>query len=365
MGCVSQKCRWVAAWFLAALMAGAAGNPAYAGQDEYIAGYAASLLEHEFHLAGAVIEVEKGTVAVYAPRLGGEDPEKILSSLRAIPGVIDARVYSSKEEPGQARPDSIRVVTPEAQSKFLPRGLLVEPLHADPRWPHFGAAYHALSNGHEFASAFGESFSVYRNAAPFKGEWEVGIQAGVFGVFDTEQRSIDLINADYTVGVVASYRADKLSGFVRIRHQSSHLGDEFILNHPQVTRVNLSYEEIDFKLSYDVTTWMRWYGGVGTLVRRDPGSLGRETTQGGIELKSPWLLAGGTMRPVAYADFQANARANWAVSQSIMAGLQFENARIGDRKLQVLGEYFSGPSPDGQLFSQRVEWVGMGVHLWF
>jgi hypothetical protein len=48
-----------------------------------------------------------------------------------------------------------------------------------------------------------------------------------------------------------------------------------------------------------------------------------------------------------------------------MGGLQFENARIGDRKLQVLAEYFSGPSPDGQLFTQRVEWIGMGVHLWF
>ena len=74
---------------------------------------------------------------------------------------------------------------------------------------------------------------------------------------------------------------------------------------------------------------------------------------------------GGKVRPVVYADFQANARTNWNVAQSIMGGLQFENARIGDRKLQVLAEYFSGPSPDGQLFTQKVEWIGMGVHLWF
>ncbi len=337
----------------------------YAVQDDYIAGYAASLLEHEFHLSKAVIEVEQGRIAVYVPRLGGEDPDKIEASLRAIPGVTEVGVQVGSEAPRQARTGTVRAVTPESDSKFLPRGLLVDPLHADPRWPHFGAAYHALSKGHEFASAFGESFSVYRNAAPFKGEWELGIQAGVFGVFDTERQSIDLINADYTIGVVASYRADRLSGFVRIRHQSSHLGDEFILNNPQVARINLSYEEIDIKLSYDITPWLRGYGGVGTLVRRDPSTLGRETTQAGVELKSPWLLAGGTMRPVAYADFQTNARANWAVAQSIMAGLQFENARIGDRKLQLLGEYFSGPSPDGQLFTQRVEWVGVGLHLWF
>ncbi|MBS0170689.1 MAG: DUF1207 domain-containing protein [Nitrospira sp.] len=347
------------------ILSHAGGVPVYAIQDDYIAGYAASVLEHEFHLSRAVIEVEQGRVAVYVPRLGGEDPEKIQASLRAIPGVTNVDIQAGTEAPSNVRAGLVRAVTPEADSKFLPRGLLVDPMHADPRWPHFGAAYHALSNGHEFASAFGESFSVYRNAAPFKGEWELGIQAGVFGVFDTERQSIDLINADYTIGVVASYRADRLSGFVRIRHQSSHLGDEFILNNPQVARINLSYEEIDVKLSYDLTPWLRGYGGVGTLVRRDPRTLGRETTQAGVELKSPWFLAGGTIRPVAYADFQTNARANWAVAQSLMAGLQFENARIGDRKLQLLGEYFSGPSPDGQLFTHRVEWVGMGLHLWF
>lgn len=339
---------------------------AAAASDEYIAGYAAGLLEHEFHLSGAVVQVEQGRVAVYAKRLAAEDPAKIVTALKAIPGVVQAEVHTGTGTSGAPGPGVVQAVTPESDSKFLPRGLLVDPMHADLRWPHFGASYHSLSSGgREFASAFGESFAVYRDAAPFQGEWELGIQAGVFGVFDTEKRSIDLINADYTFGIVASYRADKLSGFLRIRHQSSHLGDEFLLNNPQVVRINLSYEEIDLKLSYDITTWLRVYGGVGTIVRKEPSTLGRETTQGGVELKSPWLFWGGKVRPVAYADFQTHARTNWSVGQSIMAGLQFENARIGDRKLQVLGEYYSGPSPDGQLFTQRVEWIGMGIHLWF
>lgn len=342
-----------------------AAGAAAAGSDEYIAGYAAATLEHEFHLSGAVIEVDRGAVTVQVKRLGGEDPSKIVRALEQIPGVVRADVQAGKEPVPSSGGTAARAVTPEAESKFLPRGLLVDPLHADLRWPHFGAAYHNLSSGKEFASAFGESFAFYRNAAPFDGQWELGMQAGVFGVFDTEKRSIDLINADYMVGLLASYRADKLSGFFRVRHQSSHLGDEFLLNNAQVARINLSYEEIDLKVSYDLTTWLRVYGGVGTIVRKDPSTLGRETSQGGIEFKSPWLFFGGKVRPVVYADFQANARTNWNVAQSIMGGLQFENARIGDRKLQVLAEYFSGPSPDGQLFTQKVEWIGMGVHLWF
>jgi hypothetical protein len=100
-------------------------------------------------------------------------------------------------------------------------------------------------------------------------------------------------------------------------------------------------------------------------VGRDPKELKRGTSQVGTELTSPWTLWGGKVRPVAYADFQANARSNWRVGSSVMAGLQFEDARIGERKLQVLAEYFSGPSPNGQFYVQNTEWVGVGVHLYY
>ena len=75
------------ALFLLGVMAGLAGM-AMAASDEYIAGYAAGLLEHEFHLSGAVVQVEQGRVAVYAKRLAAEDPAKIVTALKAIPGVV-------------------------------------------------------------------------------------------------------------------------------------------------------------------------------------------------------------------------------------------------------------------------------------
>jgi hypothetical protein len=152
---------------------------------------------------------------------------------------------------------------------------------------------------------------------------------------------------------------------VRLQHQSSHLGDEFLLSNPGVTRVNLSYEEVDLKLSYQLLQWLRIYGGGGYIVHRFPEDLGRATTQWGIELVSTRTFLGGRLRPVAYADFQCNERTGWQVGQSIMAGVQFENARIGDRQIQLLGEYYSGPSPDGQFYTQRASWYGIGVHLYF
>jgi hypothetical protein len=142
-------------------------------------------------------------------------------------------------------------------------------MHADPRWAQFGAAYREFTKGLNlsgtFAANFGETFSIYRNRAPFGGEWEFGIQAGVFSIFDVSSASIDLVNADYRVGFVGSYRNGRFSAFTRFQHQSSHLGDEFLLSNPGVTRVNLSYEELDIKLSYDLLSWLRVYGGAGTL----------------------------------------------------------------------------------------------------
>ena len=101
------------------------------------------------------------------------------------------------------------------------------------------------------------------------------------------------------------------------------------------------------------------------LVDRDPKTLGRGTIQFGAELTSPWTFLSGKIRPVAYGDFQANERSSWAIARSLMAGLQFENARIGDRKVQVLMEYFKGPSPNGQFFTQSTDWIGLGVHLYY
>ncbi|HET9962945.1 MAG TPA: DUF1207 domain-containing protein [Nitrospiraceae bacterium] len=353
------------------------GSSAAAADDAYIAGYAAAILEHEFSVTDAVIQVDDGVVTVSTKSIGRVDRGKILAALKKIPGVRNAEVnVTSPEEIGTAGPvdglheseEGVQTGIPGPQPKWLPRGFLFSPLHADPRWSHFGASYRNFTAGlglsGVFGANFGETFSIYRNRAPFGGEWDFGVQAGVFSIFDVSKQSIDLVNADYLVGLMSSYRNGRFSGFVRIHHQSSHLGDEFLLNNAGVERINLSFEELDAKLSYELTSWLRVYGGGGVLVHRYP-RIGRGTTQWGMELTSPKTYLEGRLRPVAYADFQANERANWTIARSIMAGFQFENARIGDRQIQLLAEYFAGPAPDGQFYTSRVEWIGVGLHFYF
>ena len=341
-----------------------------AADDSYIAGYAAAVLRHEFDAAKASLQVQRGVVIVDAESLGTVDRTKVMTALESIPGVVRVEIREGQAHTDVHEPAPIPQETTNPESKFLPHGLLVAPFHADPRWPHFSMASRQVSLGQEprnnGSANFGETFALYRNAAPLDGQWEIALQAGVFSTFNMGASSKDLQNADYTVGLLTSYRTGPFSGFLRLHHQSSHLGDEFILNsHTPINRINLSFEELDLKLSYELTSWFRIYGGGGMLVDRDPSDLKRGTSQVGTELTSPWTLWGGKVRPVAYGDFQANARSNWRVASSVMAGLQFENARIGDRRLQVLAEYFSGPSPNGEFYMHNTEWFGLGVHLYY
>jgi hypothetical protein len=342
-----------------------------AADDSYIAGYAAAVLQHEFGAATASLHVQGGVVVVDAESLGMADRAKVMTALGSIPGVLrveirEGQAHTDIREPAPAQQDPAK---PGAQ--FLPRDLLVAPFHAAQRTPHFSVASRQVTLGspsNTGSANLGETFAIYRNAAPFNGQWEIALQAGVFSVFNMNapSGSKDLVNADYIAGLLTSYRSGAFSGYLRIHHQSSHLGDEFILNSsPPINRINLSFEEVDLKLSYDLTSWFRIYGGGGILVGRDPSDLKRGTSQGGAELASPWTLWDGKIRPVAYVDLQANERSNWRLASSVMTGLQFEEARIGNRKLQLMAEYFSGPSPNGQFYTHNTEWIGVGLHLYY
>ena len=343
-----------------------------AADDSYIAGYAAAVLQHEFDAAKASLHVQGGVVIVDAESLGKVDRRKVMTALESIPGVVRVEIREGLVHTDVREPAPIQQEPSKSGSKFLPRDLLVAPFHADPRTPHFSVAARQVSFGQEprntGSANFGETFSLYRNAAPFDGQWELALQAGVFSVFNMNapSGSMDLVNADYIAGLLASYRTGSFSGFLRLHHQSSHLGDEFILNsRVPVNRINLSFEEVDLKVAFEPASWVRIYGGGGILVGRDPKELKRGTSQAGAELTSPWTLWSGKVRPVAYVDAQANERSNWRVGNSVMAGIQFEDARIGDRKLQLLAEYFSGPSPNGQFYNQNMEWIGIGLHLYY
>jgi len=90
----------------------------------------------------------------------------------------------------------------------------------------------------------GEYFGLASGFFGEAGISQIGIQAAVFALFNLDAPSSDLVNADYWIGLPLSYRRGPWSYLIRLYHQSSHLGDEFILGNPGINRVNLSYEDL-------------------------------------------------------------------------------------------------------------------------
>jgi hypothetical protein len=297
-------------------------------------------------------------------------------------GSAPSRSLDCRFEPGRAAPSQ---TSGSRSIELFPENDVFRPLLADPKQPQFFATYQAVRVRTPSAPAnfgtsvnvgsvgFGENFGLVGKRDGCNG-WQVGILAGVSAQFNLDASSTDLINADYVGGIPISWRRDRVSVRARFYHQSSHLGDEFVLGNPGVSREDYSFEELEAISSFDSPD-SRWrvYGGGGYLLRRTPDGLDRLRAQWGLEYRGPSFHWSGftpavegalAMVPVFGADFKVMEELSWEVSSNIVAGLEWSRAG-GSRRVRLLANYYNGFNPYGQFFAQKVEIVGIGLYLGF
>jgi len=333
--------------------------------DEFIRGYATALLDRECKETGCLLEVRHAVIYLGGLNVSDLERSRIEKRLSEIEGVKRIEIKAEiaprvDEEKAQIEPDL---------PALLPRGLLFKPLLADPRWPHFSASYQNYSDDAQLqdvgSANFGETFSIYRFGAPWNSVMEFGIQAGVFSIFDLNASSKDLINADYFVGIPLTFKKGPFSDMLRIFHQSSHLGDEFILRGRAKERINLSYESVDNVLSCSLPLGFRIYAGGGYLFDQDPSDLKPWSSQAGVEFRSPVRWFGGVLSPVVALDIQNRQESSWNTDLSLRAGFQLANRNVLSRKMMLLFEYYNGKSPNGQFFEETIEFFGIGLHFFY
>jgi hypothetical protein len=347
------------------------GARASATDDRYILGYATAILEQQFKAQAGSMQVKDGVILLQTKDVPATDRDKIVEALKQIRGVVRVDVLDVPNN--QPVPEKIAAVplgqTVPNGGEFLPGGSLFNSLIADPRTPHFSVAYQKYKSDPELDSvaaiSLGTPIGIYEGNFPGKARWQIGVDAAVFAIFDLDSPSSDLVNADYWLGLPLSYRKKDFSTMLRLYHQSSHLGDEFLLRN-RVDRVNLSYEAVDLRLSYDLfKKIVRLYGGGGYIFRREPDDLERLSAQGGMEVRSPWAFLGKHFRPVAGVDVQSREESDWNIDLSVRAGLQFESEKLRERHLQLMFEYYDGHSPNGQFFERSITYWGVGLHFYF
>ena len=121
-----------------------------APEDPYLAGYAGAVLEREFKVTRRAVTVDNGVLTLDGAQLAGADRAARRDDALEPAGRGPRRGARGRRA---ARPAVVPDVAPAAVSALptglLPAGHLFQPLLADPRWPHFSAAYRYYLNNRD------------------------------------------------------------------------------------------------------------------------------------------------------------------------------------------------------------------------
>lgn len=280
-------------------------------------------------------------------------------------------VFSLSAAAGDAPEERGGPAPGEAATTLLPEGNLFDPLLADIKEPRFFISFHSFETSGQLGEftassvAYGEKFGFARwRLAPDKA-LQLGIAGGVFAQFNLDRQSKDLINADYTVGLRLSYRDGLWSYRARLFHQSTHLGDEFLLeNRDTIERINFSIESMDITVSRD---WSRWrlYGGLGRVVSADPSSFKRDYALSGAEYRLPPRFDLMSGQWLVGLHLQALEHNDWAVGKSLKMGLGFGGKTRRENSVKLMLEAYKGYMPFGQFYDLDLESVGAGLYFGF
>ncbi len=258
---------------------------------------------------------------------------------------------------------------------WLPQNtVLFPPLIADPRQVTNGAALRFNDNvigKHVGAVSFGDDFIFLRlkDLLYWHGDMDLGIEAGIFAVFDLDHPEACMFNTDFYVAALMSYAFDRWAFRFRLWHMSSHVGDEFLICNPGFDRRNLSDEGIDGFVSYQLGRAVRLYGGLGYIFDRDKEfpehpfyfEFGAEVRAFGGRDRFNKLY----VQPFLAMNFRSWEEHGYDLDQTYALGVEWSKIQGIGRKFRLFGEYHNGFSKEGQFCRQRADYVALKVTYGF
>jgi len=197
--------------------------------------------------------------------------------------------------------------------------------------------------------------------------WEAGMEFNIhsqFSVVDVGEAYMGgLQNADYRIsGILHVQHRPELVSRVSIFHQSSHLGDDYIIRNAITTPTmrTLNYEQLDY------TAMLRSEGrGIYVTLGYNvsPNTVReRAMVQLGMDLTRPWAatpgvawVAGMNLKLYEHTEFRPNLR--------LALGVEF--ARGTDTPAKLFLNYYQGHLPFSTLEYQKVRLMGLSLSFDF
>lgn len=258
---------------------------------------------------------------------------------------------------------------------FLPSHDLFEPPVADQKEPRLSLGYRLMDFRDQALPSAGLQSSISSgvvSAGAVFGFWrqqladgctsvQLSLFGGVFSQFNLDTPERDLMNTDFVIGLQATGRRGRFSGRLRAYHQSSHLGDGFLVHNPSVDRVVFGFQGVEGLASAE-GSWWRVYGGAGYLRFTVPGGPGLLHAGADVRNRQPVTRRAS---PLVAVDVESLQARHWGTTTSVAAGVEWGAVTDG-RRLRTLLVFRDGYTPYSQYSNtQRVRNVGVQVQFEF
>lgn len=362
--------------------------------DPYFEGYIQALVDMHYAEYRVVVIVKDRNVWLANLPSNKLVSNSIVSFVKDVPGVKEVHELNGVPPEDEAlrekyvrRPQISGIWFPQMTELFLP-------LIAAPRQISYTVGWRSgdrVCGNKAVDISLGDDFAVYRWLdVLWHGDLQIGIEAGIWSVFNMDpnhrnEPGTELVNTDFYCGIPLTYARDKWSFRLRGYHISSHLGDEFLVNHPDfvlvntgpksvrdnpsMRRVNPSLEAIDFAFSYQASETIRVYGFPGVIVHSDESfpwkpmyvEYGTEIRFLGTKFYKQKLY-GTIYIGMHWRNYQ---QLDWNFDGTYKIGYEFSKLQGIGRKFRFYVEYHHGYSLEGQFSKMRTHYMEYNLSYGF
>jgi hypothetical protein len=246
--------------------------------------------------------------------------------------------------------------------QMLPQGLLYPAYLAGGRQSRFASHWmHEEDKGWLWDVALGGHVGMlrYGNCDPI---WPEGFQLDIEGAAFprlTFGEIRDLVSVDFRFGIPLTFRRGPVETKFAYYHISSHLGDEYMVAHATLDRVNYVRDAFVLALALRPHADWRLYAEAGWAFHINGGSEPWEF-QFGIDYSpfEEWCILG---TPFFAINTRIREEVDFGGNMTVQTGLQW---RGGTGQLFRVGfHYFNGKADQYQFFREHEEQIGLG--MWY
>jgi hypothetical protein len=210
--------------------------------------------------------------------------------------------------------------------------------------------------------SIGDQFSLYQFKIGSSARLYLGIEACVWAIFEAKTKSLSLINSDYYIAFPLTYIKNGFVARLRVYHQSSHLGDEFLME-SSIVRVNPSMEVVDLSLAFEPMDRYVFFVGYSRVLRSDESfKVKPNSVYYGINYYLNFFkihIFNVEAVPYIAAYFLCQENNDWNLDSSAALGYQWDKSY--GRKLRVYLMGHNGYSVEGQFAIKKTGYVSINL----